>query len=89
MYDTMITTNPAPERIQALRFHDGSVAWALEGEVEGKYMDLQSVCCDPQGRVYIADSYNRHLLLLNGQTGQLLQVIETEEIGSINIRGFA
>ncbi len=62
----------------------GQTLWHLGGEdvdVAGqKHDDIMSVCCDPAGRVYISEYTTDRLLVVDGESGELLHV-QSEILG--------
>ncbi len=56
----------------------GQTLWQLGGrdvDVVGWQLDdIMSVCCDPTGRVYITEQYSNRLLVVDGESGELLHV---------------
>ncbi len=56
----------------------GQTLWQLGGlrvDVGGRQLDDHlSVCCDPAGRVYISDWNTDRLLVVDGESGELLHV---------------
>ena len=70
--------------IEAINPGTGSVVWQFTQNVEGKKLDLCGVCCDLDGRLYLADGKNKRLIVLNGKTGGLLQVLlKDDETGGV------
>ncbi len=56
----------------------GQTLWQLGGkdvDVGGQELDyILSVCCDPAGRVYISEYHTDRLLVVDGESGELLHV---------------
>ncbi len=56
----------------------GQTLWQLGGkdvDVGGRQLDkFLSVCCDPAGRVYISERSTDRLLVVDGESGELLHV---------------
>ncbi len=56
----------------------GEAQWKLGGwyvDVGGEQLDeLQSICCDPAGRLYITGETSDRILVVAGDTGELLHV---------------
>ncbi len=67
--------------IKAVRLGDGSKAWELSGEVEGKEINPWEMASDEEGRVFVADGGNCRVLCLDGESGHVLQVF-TDIVGS-------
>ncbi len=67
--------------IKAVRVGDGSKAWELSGEVEGKEINPWEMASDEEGRVFVADGGNCRVLCLDGKSGHVLQVF-TDILGS-------
>ena len=65
--------------IQAVRLSYGTVVWDIAGEVAGKEIKPYGVCNDSDGNIYVADSNNERILMLDSKTGELLQVLMQEE----------
>ena len=63
----------------------GHVLWHFQKDVEGKRLNVNGLCCDRDGRVYVADGGNERLIVLNGKTGKLLVVLlKGERTGPIH-----
>ena len=70
--------------IKAINPETGSVLWEFTLDAEDKSLDPRRVCHDLDGRIYVADGENKRLILLNGETGELMQVlVKDEKIGWI------
>ena len=66
--------------IKAINPVTGSAVWEFTQDMEGKELDPRGVCCDVDGRVYVADGGNNAwLIVLNDMTGELLQVLLKDE----------
>ena len=66
--------------IQALRFPNGEVQWELSGQVDGKVMRPRGVCSEENnGLVFIADFMNKRVVVVEGQTGKVIQVVLKDE----------
>ena len=68
----VITSN---YNIKAVNPVTGSVVWQFTQDVEGDELDPRGVCCDMDGRIYMVDGYNYWLILLNGETGEVMQIL--------------
>ena len=77
LYDILVIT--AGFYIKALRLSDGALEWEMTHAVEDKDLYPQGVTSDDIGQVYVADGGNARLLLLDGSSGRLLQVLLLEE----------
>ena len=61
--------------IKAINLVTGSVVWEFTQDVDDKELDPRGVCCDLDGRVYVADGSNGRIILFNGETGEVCQVL--------------
>ena len=61
--------------IKAINPETGSVLWEFTQDEEGKKLFPREVCCDVDGRIYVADGTNEQLIVLNDMTGELIQVL--------------
>ncbi len=58
--------------------HPAKPIWRLGGKgvrVAGKMLDPWDFCTDDKGRVYVADGKNARVLVLDGSTGHLIQIL--------------
>ena len=60
------------QNTKAINPETGSVVWNFTQDVEGKKLDPEGVCCDMDGRVYVADKRNQWLIVLKGNTVELI-----------------
>ena len=76
-YNTLVLTST--KYIKALNPMSGAVLWEFSQEVERKKLNPHGLCCDMDGRVYIADGWNERLIVLKGESGELKQVLLTDK----------
>ena len=65
--------------LYAVRLSDGRPLWKLSESNKGSRFEPSGVTCDTSGRVFVVESCDRWLLVLDGLTGERLQVIRLEE----------
>ena len=71
-------------RIEALNLCNNFRIWQFEECVDGKKVAPNAICCDKEGRLFVGDDTNLRFLLLDGRTGELLQVFRHDsEISSV------
>ncbi len=74
------------EVVQAVKLHGAGQppVWQLQGEVLGKEINPDGVSCDSEGRVYVADGSNSRVLVVNGNTGEVIQeLLQDAGLGSV------
>ena len=62
--------------VQAVKLQEGAgqpPVWQLKGEVLGKKINPDGVSSDSEERVYVADRFNSRVLVVNGNTGEVIQ----------------
>ena len=77
--DAIVVTSWSPKHVRAISLNDGSTLWEVSGEVAGKDIDPWGVCCDSTGHIYVGDTANSRVLLLDSQSGEVLQVVLNEK----------
>ena len=60
--------------IKAINPETGSIRWEFTQDVDDRELDPRGVSYDLDGRVYVADGTNGSIMVLKGETGQLIQV---------------
>ena len=55
----------------------------VAGEVDGVAIEPHGMCADNTGRLFVADGSNSRILVLNSQTGSLVQLIHLHNLGHI------
>ena len=65
--------------LYAVRLEDGCPLWKLSKSNKGSRFEPSGVTCDASGRVFVVESCDRFLLVLDGLTGERLQVVRLEE----------
>ena len=74
--------------LQAVKLQAGAgqpPVWQLKGEVLGKKINPQGVSCDSEGRVYVGDYGNSRVLVVNGNTGEVIQeLLQGSGLGYVN-----
>ena len=60
----------------------------IAGEVDGIAIEPHGMCVDDRGRLFVADGSNSRILVLNSQTGSLVQLIHLRNLGDIYELGF-
>ena len=70
--------------ISATSLRTKQSVWRLIGEkVRGKMIQPGAMCSDNMGRLFVADNHHGRMLILDGSTGGMLQVVNLEELGTI------
>ena len=64
--------------LYAVRLEDGRPLWKLSESNKGSRFEPSGVTCDTSGHVFVVESCDRWLLVLDGLTGERLQVIRLE-----------
>ncbi len=72
-YDLVVLSSWNSHQVVAVKLSTGAGVWQLKGKVAGRGLWSLGVSCDG-GRVYIADWYNKRVLVVSADTGDLLQV---------------
>ena len=75
----VIIISRSPGHIEAVSLNDGSTLWEHEGTINGEKIHPTAVTCDTFGRVYVSDCGKEWLLVLDCETGALLQELSLEE----------
>ena len=72
------------KQIQAINPENGLVIWKFTQDVDKKKLNPNGLCFSPNGQIFVADGWNERLIVLNGETGELIQVmLKDEETGWI------
>ena len=77
-HDVLVLTSWSPKHIRAIKMSDGLHLWEVVGEVSEGVIDPWGLCSDPSGHVYVCDNANDRILLFDGGSGELLQVLLKE-----------
>ncbi len=70
----VVASNRTQSIISATSFAEKQQIWRLQGAVLGRMIEPGGMCSNSRGQLYIADSINKRILLLDGGTGYVLQV---------------
>ena len=65
--------------LHAVHLEDGCPLWKLSKTNKGSRFEPSGVTCDTAGRVFVVESCDRWLLVLDGLTGERLQVVRLQE----------
>ena len=79
MEQSNILVMVSDQNIKAINPETGSVVSEFTQDVEGKKLDLRGVSYDLNGRIYVADGHNERLVVLNGETREVIQVSLKDE----------
>ncbi len=71
----LFTTHGREEAIRATHLQSGRTQWQVKGKVDGKKYDPQGLC-HGAGRLYVADGWNKRILVLDAATRAFIQSIE-------------
>ncbi len=61
------------QALTAVKLIDGAKVWHVAEQIQGRTLDPRGLVSDNEGRLYIADGHNQRLLVLDSESGQLLQ----------------
>ena len=80
IHDIVIISTASPSCISAfhLTAHHRPI-WELHGTVADRQVDFRAICCDTSVCLYVGDGKIRRILLLGSRTGDLQQVLPTDE----------
>ena len=61
----------------------GSVLWEIFQNVDDELFRSYGLCYDVDGRVYVADSVNERVIVLNGKIGRFIQTLSAAGSGGM------
>ncbi len=71
----LFSTHCEESAIRATHLQTGHTQWQVQDQVDGKE-SVPMGLCHGAGRLYVADNYNAHILVLDAATGDFIQSIE-------------
>ena len=81
--DSNILVITSDNNIKAINPVTGSVVWKFTEGMKSKELEPWGVCCDLDGRIYVADGSNERLLILDMATGKLIQTLSDAGSGGM------
>ncbi len=71
----LFTCHWGEHAIRATHLQSGHTQWQVKGQVDGKQCDPRGLC-HGAGRLYVADGFNKRILVLDAAKGDFIQSIE-------------
>ena len=75
--------------LKAMSTHTNQTVWSLQGRVAKCLFNPRGICTDNKGLLYVADGHNSRILVIYGNTGKVLQVLQPTELKGQVIRNLA
>ncbi len=80
----VIVSTRYPSKISAHSVASKVLVWTTGKEIDGKVLQPYGMCSDPDTRVlYVGDQVNKRLVVLEPNTGEVIQTIQVPGVGGI------